>query len=167
MVQTRRQNKAAEVAEPKLFISAMNNMPEASRFVVVGQFTNALVLAVQVLLNSNLKGEFWSKQNVFATAVFSTMVPVHWINVNFIYGASGSFLSGFKKVAPLMIFMAFAGTGITGVLERYTPLDNYPSILAFAGIGNVEMMTMLLVGCTNFLVTKMLLAAGGDDKKKK
>jgi len=85
--------------------------------------------------------------------------------VNFIYGVSQPFFVGFKKVAPLMVFMAFAGTAITGVLERNTNLDSYFKPLDFIGVGNVECMTMFLVGCTNFFVTKLLLSLGVGKKK--
>jgi len=81
MVQTRSKRGANAVTKPKLLFG-MEKIPEASRFVIIGQFTNALTLFVQVVLSSNVKDEFWTKQNVFAAAIFSTMLPVHWINVS-------------------------------------------------------------------------------------
>ncbi|GMI55344.1 hypothetical protein ScalyP_jg9928 [Parmales sp. scaly parma] len=161
--------KNTTTTKPKFYLEAMESMPEASRFVLIGQVTNGLVLFLQTILNAYSS---FTKSQAFFISVFCTMPVVHWLNVNFIYGVTGTFMSGFVKVAPLMVFMAFAGTGITELLAKYTPLDEFWSLLGFAGIGNVEMMTMLLVGCTNFFVTKLLLAVGGGNggeggKKKK
>ena len=145
-----------------LLLPMMNKIPEAGRFVLVGQLTNGINLTLQSLLstNSTLVGlPSLTKSQCYFIVVFFNMPVIHYINMSLIYGLEkGGYLKSFLTVAPLMGVMAFAGTAITTALESYTSAARYWSPLSFLGIGNVEWLTLLFVGVANFLITKILLA---------
>ena len=149
---------------PRPHYSSLSTLPEPARFVAIGQITNAINLTLQSLLHTNVPQ--LTKPQCYFLVVFFNMPLIHWINMSFIYGLTpGKYLNSFLLVAPLMTVMAFAGTGITSLLELYTPASSYASPFDVVGIGNVEWMTLLFVGVTNFFVTKVLLAFSGGKVK--
>jgi len=109
-----------------------------------------------------------SKAFCFAFCVITANPLVFTFNMNFIYGwkSGQTWIGAFLRVAPIAVAMAGLGSLITKVLMDHTKINDIWSFLGWAGIGNVDMITMAACGIANFGLTKLALTMGGRKKNK-
>ena len=153
--------------DPTLLIPSLGRIPQPARFSACGSICNGLILLYQALVKSLAPS--WSKATIFLFCVFTSIPLVFTVNMGFIYGwqEGQTWWSSFRKVAAVPVLMALMGASITKLLVQYTGLQEVWSFLGWAGIGNVDMVTMASCGIANFVITKALLAIGGSGGKEK
>ena len=87
--------------------------------------------------------------------------------MNIIYGwkKGQTWMGGFIRCIPIAAACALLGTFLTDTMTKHTKIDEIWSFLGWAGIGNVEMITMASCGSFNFVLTKMMLALSSPKEK--
>ena len=149
--------------DDSLFNPKLGRIPQPVRFSLGGSICNAFILLYQAIVRTFFPQ--LSKPTVFFFCVATSNPLVFTFNMNVIYGwkKGQTWHGAFLRIVPVSITCALLGTFVTDMLMRYTNINEIWSFLGWAGVGNVEMITMAACGVANFLLTKMMLTLG---KKK-
>jgi hypothetical protein len=160
--------KPPPTARAPLLFPFLEFVPEPLRFAGVGTLTNGVNVVLQRLLAAygpSLVGRPITMSECFFTVVLCNMPNVHFVEMSCVYGLrKGELWPSFFTVAPLRLFMVFFGTMVTKMLEM-SPVSTFSSPFEVLGLGNVQWMTLIIVGCVNSVLTKTLLAWSSKKSK--